>query len=388
MSFPRPTHLSPLLAVLALLVFAGVRTSSLKASEGAAQLRPPAVRCSAGTAQVSFSWTPVTEAQGQWLDLTLADNGFEPGSFLGLALPASAATFSLDGVLTGAPHLWRLNTLTIDGWVTSATGAFVACGEPALLANELKCLTPQTAQVRFRWAPAAGQSIVEQYLDLGSDTAFTPGSYLRLSLPVQVSDYDRAGIRANAPYHYRVVSVAADGSIHNTEAGLLVAECGAAGASVRESSADDDYISIPARGIYAAIDIANVGADGVLHDPLGPVRAMRYNFSLWPTLGGYPGEGGTTVIAGHLNYYEYGLAVFAPLREVELGDEVFFERGDGLTLRYVIDWYDDLPADYNWNSLMERASGDGLLLITCNGVFDYEIRRYLSRRVVYAVLVN
>src|SRR3990170_1996995 len=116
--------------LVALLILAGRLPASSPAS---ADPSPPATaplalsqECGAapGTVRVTFAWTPSRAGQ-QWLDLSLANNGFQPQTFAAAGpLPPQSATYTWDGLLSGAPHFARVNTLAPDGWAASQTLAF------------------------------------------------------------------------------------------------------------------------------------------------------------------------------------------------------------------------------------------------------------------------
>ena len=74
--------------------------------------------------RVGFTWVAYNEGP-QWVDLSLSNNGFFPGTFVGLGpLAASQTSFTWDGILAGLTHFLRVNTLTAAGWSTSPTIAF------------------------------------------------------------------------------------------------------------------------------------------------------------------------------------------------------------------------------------------------------------------------
>lgn len=74
---------------------------------------------------VDFRWTPSGDGP-QWLDLSLSDNGFAPGTFVAIGpLAANAAEVPWDGLLPGKTHYLRVNTLGPYGWEPSPTLAFV-----------------------------------------------------------------------------------------------------------------------------------------------------------------------------------------------------------------------------------------------------------------------
>jgi hypothetical protein len=92
--------------------------------------------CDGGSGvSATFNWT-AGAAGAQYLDLSIWNNGFAPGSFVGAGPVASGGTsFTWHGLSRGATHYWRINTLTGSGWSSSNTGSFttLAC-TPALKA--------------------------------------------------------------------------------------------------------------------------------------------------------------------------------------------------------------------------------------------------------------
>jgi|GEM_PF-5476248 len=91
--------------------------SFINAQQGCSQVYP-------GKITVSFTWQP-SGAGEQWLDLSLYDNGFAPGTFAGwgpFAVGDSAATW--DGLDSLKTFFGRVNTVTPSGWKTSSTVSF------------------------------------------------------------------------------------------------------------------------------------------------------------------------------------------------------------------------------------------------------------------------
>jgi len=79
---------------------------------------------SASQVSVSFSWAAYNEGQ-QWFDLSLSNNGFAPGTFVGIGpLGFNQTSFTWDGILPGLTHYMRINTLTPYGWSVSQTVTF------------------------------------------------------------------------------------------------------------------------------------------------------------------------------------------------------------------------------------------------------------------------
>ena len=77
-----------------------------------------------GGVTVTFAWLPSFRG-AQWLDLSLQNNGFAPGTFVGVGpLAAHEGSFTWDGVLAARRHYLRVNTFTPAGWRTSGTLTF------------------------------------------------------------------------------------------------------------------------------------------------------------------------------------------------------------------------------------------------------------------------
>lgn len=93
----------------------------------------------AGNVTVTFNWKANAPGQ-QWLDLTVFNNGFAPGTFVGAGPVASGAgSYAWYGIARGMTHYWRVNALTPSGWSSSDTGAFTS----------LTCLPPLKACIGY-----------------------------------------------------------------------------------------------------------------------------------------------------------------------------------------------------------------------------------------------
>jgi hypothetical protein len=91
--------------------------------------------CSAtapGNVDISFAWSPaLLPGASQWLDLSIYDNGFAPGTFLSKGpLPNGQSGLTWEGMPPGLVYYWRVNTLAADGWHGSPGWSFgsVNCG--------------------------------------------------------------------------------------------------------------------------------------------------------------------------------------------------------------------------------------------------------------------
>ncbi|MCB0967229.1 MAG: sortase [Ilumatobacter sp.] len=108
----------------------------------------------------------------------------------------------------------------------------------------------------------------------------------------------------------------------------------------------------------------------------------------WYRYGATPGDPGATVLAAHVTWNRT-LGPFFRLGEMEPGERVDVVLDDGSTRVYevierTIYDKDELPRDRIW-----RNSGpESLVLITCGGSYNPDIRRYRQNIVVYAVPVD
>ena len=108
----------------------------------------------------------------------------------------------------------------------------------------------------------------------------------------------------------------------------------------------------------------------------------------WYRYGATAGHPGSTVMAAHVSWNRT-LGPFSNLGRVDPGDRVIVTLDDGTTREYEVTertMYGklELPRDRIWR----RTGAEELVLITCGGEFNPEIRRYKSNIVVYAVPVG
>ena len=154
--------------------------------------------------------------------------------------------------------------------------------------------------------------------------------------------------------------------------------------------AEGDRLLIPSIGVDAPLTMRVVTTDAngsaAMANPDGPEDAAWYDFSAFPGLGGRPGVGGNTVLSGHVDYHDYGPAVFWDLRKLEVGAELIIHLRDGSEYKYTVEWNrTEQPTSTTWNQIVASTPQESLTLITCAGTFDPSTRSYDQRRVVWAV---
>src|SRR5829696_5657215 len=137
-------------------------------------------------------------------------------------------------------------------------------------------------------------------------------------------------------------------------------------------------LTVGAAGVDAGIETLRV-VDGAMQDPSGPwVVAWYENLGSLDTVG-------NVVMAGHIDYWNVGPAVFYNLSTLDAGDEIVVTGDDGKAYPFAVEWirqYDSssIPLDEVAGPTEEQS----LTLITCGGAFDYATGHYLQRTVVRA----
>lgn len=142
-----------------------------------------------------------------------------------------------------------------------------------------------------------------------------------------------------------------------------------AGAPARGEFAGERFL-IPKLGIDAPFTVRVVGGDGQMPNPLGPEDVAWYDFSGWDGLGGLPGKGGNVVVAGHVDYINYGPAVFWDVRSLRPGDRVQIRLTGGSVIEYAIEFNKRVIADEaDWTAIVAGTSEESVTVITCVGQF-------------------
>jgi LPXTG-site transpeptidase (sortase) family protein len=138
-----------------------------------------------------------------------------------------------------------------------------------------------------------------------------------------------------------------------------------------------ERLVVPKAKIDAPVVILGVFADGTMQSPGTPTDAGWYTFSA------KPGQIGNMVLSGHVDYINYGAAVFYNLRDVVVGDEIMLRLEDGTTLSYGVEAvteYEEATAPVA--EIVGPTPYQSITLITCAGVFNTSLREYNHRLVI------
>lgn len=142
-------------------------------------------------------------------------------------------------------------------------------------------------------------------------------------------------------------------------------------------------IKIESINLDAAIEGVGLSSDGSMDVP-----SISKN-TAWYNLGPRPGDKGSAVIDGHVNWKDGSPAVFADLYKLKPNDGITVEDNAGHRFSFIV--RTSRSYDQNANTSDVFGSKDGkahLNLITCEGVWDQLSGRYPKRLVVFSDLIQ
>jgi hypothetical protein len=148
----------------------------------ASGLRIASQGCGADTVDVHFQWESSGEGP-QWIDISLFDNRFQAGTFIGVGpLPADQTAFIWTDLLQGRRHYVRINTFVRGGWQESGTLPFTTSDcrgpAPAILQGASQDCHGDRIVAKFFWQTATPFGEV-QWLDLSlHNNGFAPGTFI------------------------------------------------------------------------------------------------------------------------------------------------------------------------------------------------------------------
>ncbi|MBR2589002.1 class F sortase [Candidatus Saccharibacteria bacterium] len=147
------------------------------------------------------------------------------------------------------------------------------------------------------------------------------------------------------------------------------------------------FLSIAKLGIDRA-RIIEVGLNSI-----GRLQVPLNIFDVgWYRSSGKPGTGGTMLLDGH-NGGPTKEGVFKHLPDIQIGDIITIERGDGKFFKYAVVESEEVPlseADSKMQMMVTspEKNKESLSIITCTGVWSQVQQTYLSRQFVRAVIVE
>lgn len=140
-------------------------------------------------------------------------------------------------------------------------------------------------------------------------------------------------------------------------------------------------IKIPKFEVDAPIQIRGVDANRVMETPDGPENVAWYDFTA------RPGFGSNAVFSGHVDYINYGAAVFYNIGNLAHGDTIEVALEDGTVYTYsVFEQYQVSaePTDEELRKIVGGTPNEVVTLITCGGTFNSSTHQYDRRTIVRA----
>lgn len=137
-------------------------------------------------------------------------------------------------------------------------------------------------------------------------------------------------------------------------------------------------IKIPSINVDAAIESVILTASGNMDVPKKPTNVG------WYELGPRPGEVGSAVLAGHVDWLGGATAVFTDLDKLQLGDKILVQDNEGKIITFIVRKSQTFDAMANRQDVFTSNDGKAHLnLITCEGVWSKKAQSYSQRLVVF-----
>ncbi len=138
-----------------------------------------------------------------------------------------------------------------------------------------------------------------------------------------------------------------------------------------------EELSIPRLNIRAPIEHVGI-TDGDMAVPNSPETVGWYSF------GTKPGDTGSAVLAGHVNWWGGRDAVFTNLQEMQVGDLVNILNEAGSRDYFIVRDIQKFPLDADTSLVFSNNEGKTLLnLITCYGTWNEEQNTHEERLVIF-----
>jgi len=125
-------------------------------------------------------------------------------------------------------------------------------------------------------------------------------------------------------------------------------------------------LRIPAIDVDAPVRPKGIDATNTMENPDGPEDVAWYTFTAKPGLGA-----GNAVFSGHVDYINYGKAVFGDVAKLKEGDAIEVVLDDGTVVQFSVTastsyHVDEIPMD----EVLAPTSTESITLITCTGQFS------------------
>ncbi|HVZ11923.1 MAG TPA: class F sortase [Patescibacteria group bacterium] len=143
-----------------------------------------------------------------------------------------------------------------------------------------------------------------------------------------------------------------------------------------------EILDIPSIDVHANVESVGLDAQNRMDIP------KNWDNVAWYNLGPHPGAAGNSVIDGHVDTTTGAPAVFARLSELKEGDTITVVEGN-ITHMFRVT---SLEAFDTNNFPLQRVFGSSdssyLNLITCDGIWNKDVKSYSKRLVVFSKLIK
>lgn len=146
-----------------------------------------------------------------------------------------------------------------------------------------------------------------------------------------------------------------------------------------EISGEPIRLTIAGISLSSAVEAVSLADDGSMAVPEEPDNVA------WYSPGPRPGETGSAVLAGHVDWFGGRSAAFADLNRLQPGDRIEVQDSRGATVAFAVREARLYGAEAEATEVF--VSDDGLShlnLITCDGVWDRQAGQYTERLVVFS----
>jgi LPXTG-site transpeptidase (sortase) family protein len=142
-------------------------------------------------------------------------------------------------------------------------------------------------------------------------------------------------------------------------------------------------IEIPSIKVSAAIGPVGILKNGAMGAP------EKASDTAWYKYGPKPGEKGSAVIAGHVDWHYGAKGVFARLNTLKTGDKISVQDDKGKTMVFVVRGSREYNPKEDATDVFRSHDGKSYLnLVTCSGVWNRLAKSYTKRLVIFTEMVT
>jgi len=138
-------------------------------------------------------------------------------------------------------------------------------------------------------------------------------------------------------------------------------------------------LRIPGINLNAKVQYVGITKNGNMATP------NNFTDVGWFKYGTIPGDQGSAVLAGHVDNGLAFPAVFAHLRELEIGDSVYVDTNGGHTIHFIVTDLRTYPYNARTEEIFSANGAKLLRLITCAGNWIETYKTHDQRLVVTAL---